>query len=100
MSRSCSPSRPRLPRRRCARSDASPAVSVSQTAGRTADERFILVGRIVLMTALLLGWELAGRFVDPTWISMPSLIAVRLVRWAGDDLAQHAATTVAEMAMG
>ncbi len=68
--------------------------------GRAADERFILLGRIVLMMALLLGWELAGRFVDPTWISMPSLIAVRLIRWAGDDLAVHAATTVAEMAMG
>src|SRR6266851_323993 len=100
MSRSCSPSLPRLPRRRCARSDASPAVSVAQaasSAGRAADERFILLGRIVLMMALLLGWELAGRFVDPTWISMPSLIAVRLIRWAGDDLAVHAATTVAEM---
>src|SRR5258708_36569069 len=103
MSRSCSPSLPRLPRRRCARSDASPAVSVAQaasSAGRAADERFILLGRIVLMMALLLGWELAGRFVDPTWISMPSLIAVRLIRWAGDDLALHAATTAAEMAMG
>jgi NitT/TauT family transport system permease protein len=78
-------------------------VSVSQatsSAGQAADERFILLGRIVLMTSLLVGWELAGRFVDPTWISTPSLVAVRLVRWAGDDLTLHAATTVAEMAMG
>lgn len=68
--------------------------------GRTTDERFIFFGRIALMLGLLIAWELAGRFGDPTWISMPSLIAVRLVRWAGDDLAAHVATTVAEMATG
>lgn len=78
-------------------------MTLSQAAsrsGRTADERFILLGRIILMLTLLIGWELVGRFVDPTWISMPSLIATRLVEWAGDDLAVQAATTVAEMAMG
>jgi NitT/TauT family transport system permease protein len=78
-------------------------VTVSQaasSAGRAADERFVLLGRIFLMTTLLVGWELAGRFIDPTWMSAPSLVAVRLIRWAGDDLASHAATTVAEMAMG
>ena len=72
----------------------------SSPAERTADERFILLGRIVLMVTLLAGWELAGRFIDPTWLSAPSLIVVRLIRWTGDDLALHAATTVAEMAMG
>jgi NitT/TauT family transport system permease protein len=75
-------------------------VQAGAAAGRTADERFVLLGRIILMVGLLIGWELAGRFVDPIWISMPSLIAARLIRWAGDDLVLHAATTVAEMAMG
>ena len=75
-------------------------MSQGAAAGRAADGRVVLLGRIGLMATLLVGWELAGRFVDPTWISMPSLIAARLARWAGDDLALHAATTVAEMALG
>jgi sulfonate transport system permease protein len=72
----------------------------ASSAGRKADERFILLGRIFLTTSLLIGWELAGRFVDPSWISTPSLVALRLIGWAGDDLTLHAATTVAEMAIG
>jgi NitT/TauT family transport system permease protein len=59
-----------------------------------------LLGRIGLTAALLLCWELAGRVVDPTWISALSLILLRLARWAADDLATHMATIIAEMAMG
>src|SRR3954471_15836850 len=93
-----------MPRqRRCSSPEIRANVSNSHAvsaAGRAADERFILLGRIILTIGLLAGWELAGRFVDPTWISTPTLIALRLVRWAGEDLAVHAATTIAEMAMG
>jgi NitT/TauT family transport system permease protein len=103
MNPSSFPSRRKRPRRRCSSPEPRASVSMAQAgpaAGRMAEERFVLLGRIVLMTGLLSGWELTGRFVDPTWISMPSLIAARLIRWAGDDLALHAATTVGEMAMG
>src|SRR6476661_6574872 len=65
-----------------------------------ADERFVRLGRIGLVLGLLLAWALGGRLGDPTWVSAPSLIVLRLVRWAGQDLAVHVATTVAEMAMG
>jgi NitT/TauT family transport system permease protein len=70
------------------------------SAGIRADERFILLGRIGLVLAILLVWELGGRLGDPTWVSAPSLIVLRLVRWAGDDLFVHVATTISEMAMG
>jgi NitT/TauT family transport system permease protein len=70
------------------------------SAGIRADERFILLGRVGLVLAILLVWELGGRLGDPTWVSAPSLIVLRLVRWASDDLFVHVATTVAEMAMG
>jgi len=48
----------------------------------------------------LCGWEAYGRFVDETWFSRPSLIFARIVTWAGDGLAVHVATTLAEMAGG
>jgi NitT/TauT family transport system permease protein len=76
------------------------AASATPSGNRTADERSVLLGRVALTIALLLSWELAGRVVDPTWISAPSRIVLRLARWAADDLAAHAATTIAEMAMG
>jgi NitT/TauT family transport system permease protein len=56
--------------------------------------------RILLAVVLLAAWELYGRFVDATWISEPSLIALRLVKWAAGDLVVHLATTLAEMAVG
>lgn len=65
-----------------------------------AEERLVLIGRIGLALALLLAWELGGRLGNPTWVSSPSLIAERLVRWAGEDLAANVTTTLAEMAMG
>ena len=80
MNPSSFPSRRKRPRRRCSSPEPRASVSMAKAgpaAGRMAEERFVLLGRIVLMTGLLSGWELTGRFVDPTWISMPSLIAVR-----------------------
>jgi NitT/TauT family transport system permease protein len=58
------------------------------------------MARLCLALALLVGWEAAGRLIDPTWISAPSLIAARLALWARQDLAVHLATTLGEMAAG
>jgi NitT/TauT family transport system permease protein len=58
------------------------------------------VGRVLVAVALIAVWEACGRSGDPTWFSMPSLIARRLFDWLLGDLWLHAATTVAEMAIG
>jgi len=68
--------------------------------GRKVREPSVFLGRILLTIAILFGWEISGHMVDPTWISAPSLIVLRLVRWAAEDLAAHATTTITEMAMG
>jgi len=68
--------------------------------GSKVREPSVFLGRILLTIAILFGWEISGRIVDPTWISAPSLIVLRLVRWAAEDLAAHATTTITEMAMG
>ncbi|MBI1187431.1 MAG: ABC transporter permease subunit [Alphaproteobacteria bacterium] len=56
--------------------------------------------RVALCAAVFGAWEWYGQAVDATWFSAPSLIAARLVQWAGDGLAGHVAVTLGEMATG
>jgi NitT/TauT family transport system permease protein len=64
------------------------------------ERRVVLFWRLVLLTFLLGGWELYGRFIDDAWFSRPSLIFGRIWMWAGNGLAMHVATTLTEMAGG
>jgi len=58
------------------------------------------VWQVLVGVALLAGWELLGRLHGAEWTSEPSLIVVRLARWAGGDLYIHIATTLAEVIVG
>jgi NitT/TauT family transport system permease protein len=66
----------------------------------TAEQRLVIVCRLALLVALLVGWELYGRFVSDVWSSRPSLILGRLWTWSGEGLAGHSATTLMEMGGG
>ncbi len=65
-----------------------------------SDAARIAVARIAVLLGFLVVWELAGRLIDATWTSAPSLIAVQLADWARDGLAWHVAVTLSEMAIG
>lgn len=58
--------------------------------------------RILLGMALLGLWEaVSGRLINPFWISTPSAIALRLIRWVGDgSLQYHLGITVREATGG
>jgi NitT/TauT family transport system permease protein len=64
------------------------------------DVKEIWIPRIILAIALFGLWEFFGRFVDATWTSQPSLIAIRLVEWALGGLARHIAATLTEIVLG
>lgn len=53
-----------------------------------------------MLLALLGLWEAYGRYVDPSWVSQPTLILDRVRTWALSDLGVHIGTTVAEMLLG
>jgi len=58
--------------------------------------------RLVFLGFILVVWEaIANSFVNPFWISKPSLIAIRLVEMVGNgDLLWHSSITVFEAALG
>lgn len=60
----------------------------------------VLVWQVAFGILLLVVWELAGRFISPTWIGQPSLIGLRLVEWSSGDLIWHVGTTLGEMLIG
>lgn len=65
-----------------------------------SDAARIAVARIAVLLGFLAVWELAGRLIDATWTSAPSLIALQLADWARDGLAWHVAVTLSEIAIG
>lgn len=56
--------------------------------------------RVILAVALLGAWELFGRFVDSSWTSEPSMIAVRLVAIIQDTLPNDIFVTLSEIVLG
>ncbi len=62
--------------------------------------RAILAWQIGVGFAWLAVWEIAGATTASEWISRPSLIAARLLRWARGDLYIQVATTVTEVVVG
>jgi len=60
----------------------------------------ILVWQVVLVSALLAAWEIAGRFTGGDQVSSPSRIAERILIWLGGELYPHLFTTLAELACG
>jgi NitT/TauT family transport system permease protein len=62
----------------------------------------IIVVRLLLLVVLLALWQaIAGRLVDPLFISRPSDIWNKLVQWGGDGtLASNTWLTVQEIALG
>jgi NitT/TauT family transport system permease protein len=60
----------------------------------------ILVWQVVLVSALLVAWEIAGRFAGGDQVSSPSRIADRILIWLGGELYPHLFTTLAELACG
>jgi NitT/TauT family transport system permease protein len=62
--------------------------------------RVILAWQIGVGIAWLAVWEIAGAATASQWISRPSLIGARLLRWALSDLYIHVATTLTEVVVG
>ena len=64
--------------------------------------RFLLVARLAILAAVLIGWELAsGNLIRPFFISAPSLVAARLVEWAqSGELWYHARFTLTATFLG
>lgn len=60
----------------------------------------ILAWQGVIALSIPAVWEATWRLTGSTWISAPSLVAVRLAAWASDGLAEHIATTAEEIATG
>ncbi len=60
----------------------------------------ILAWQVVIALSIPAVWEATWRITSSTWISAPSLVAVRLATWASDGLAEHIATTAEEIATG
>lgn len=63
----------------------------------------INIARIGVFLGVLLLWEAISEIfglVHPVWISSPSRIAVRLIKWIMGDLAKHLAVTLWETIVG
>jgi len=78
----------------------SVAATFSQGEGRPRAR--LLRDRILLFCALVLLWEVAGRYwLEPVWISRPSLISERLAAMGlSGDLFVHTWTTLTEASLG
>ncbi len=68
--------------------------------GTAEGGRAILAWQIGVGVVWLAVWEIAGAATGSQWISRPSLIAARLLRWAHGDLYIHVATTLTEVVVG
>ena len=62
--------------------------------------RSVLGWQCAIGFALLVGWEAAGRLTGSSWISQPSLVALRLGDWLSGELWRHLWTTLLEMFAG
>ena len=60
----------------------------------------LLWWRLGIGCVVLLFWELAGLLTGSRWISLPSLVVVRLSEWAVGDLYLHIWATISEMSIG
>ncbi len=74
--------------------------TTSRLPGNADESRGILIWQIGVGVAWLALWEIAGDATRSQWISRPSLIAARLLRWLGGDLYLHVATTLTEVVVG
>jgi len=70
------------------------------TDGAADSGRVILAWQVGVGLVWLAVWEIAGATSGSTWISRPSLIGARLLRWAAGELYVHVATTVTEVVVG
>jgi NitT/TauT family transport system permease protein len=59
-----------------------------------------LARQILLGIGFLVLWQALGLWLGTTWISAPTLVALRLREWALSDLASHVGTTLLEVAVG
>jgi len=77
-------------------------VAATRATRNSADEdgRTILAWQIGVGIVWLAVWEIAGAATASQWISRPSLIGARLLRWALGDLYIHVATTLTEVVVG
>ena len=75
--------------------EADPNDGLTETAATS-----ILVWQVVVGIGVLAIWEAAGRILGSSWISRPTLIAVRLVEWAQDGLFYQIGVTVFEIFAG
>jgi len=69
----------------------------------TREKVLINIARIIVFLGVLLFWEAISEIfglVHPVWISSPSRIAVRLIKWIMGDLAKHMAVTLWETMLG
>jgi len=71
-------------------------------AGRRAHRWFLLVARLGIVVAVLVGWDLAsGTLLRPFFLSSPTDVAATLVEWAGSgELWYHGRFTVTAALVG
>ena len=64
--------------------------------------RGIFLGRLLIVVAVILGWDVAGRTIlDPYYISRPSSVADRLWDWVSSgDIIEHVLVTLQELVYG
>ena len=62
--------------------------------------RGLIAWQAAVFVLLLAVWELAGIFLDPTWVSRPTLVAARLIQLLKGELYVHLAVTMGEIALG
>src|SRR5216684_1568253 len=71
---------------------------------RRASERLrLIVGRVVLFTLIVVGWEAAARtrLVDPYFVSLPSKLARTIAGWFGTGfIYPHIVATIHEALVG
>lgn len=62
--------------------------------------RGVLLMQIALGLGLLAGWEFLGHGSAVTWMSRPSLVAMKLHAWGAGPLWRHLGITLAELVLG
>jgi NitT/TauT family transport system permease protein len=67
---------------------------------RPLGTRALLAWQAVVFVLLLGAWELASYLTDPTWISRPTLVAVRLFELFQGEIYKHLAVTLGEIIQG
>src|SRR4051794_5245351 len=67
---------------------------------RTVSNDSVVGWQIAVGAVLLAGWELIGRSGGDRWVSQPSLIVGKLIRWFGGEIYVHLTATVTELVTG